>query len=379
MRRIFLDHNTTTPIAPTVQQAMLPFLAEFYATPDYDYPLSRIVEETLEDARGQVAKLIGATNEEIVFTASGTESINLAIQGTFFRNPADLGGHLIISALEHPAVTESARFLKQLGVEVTTVRCDRNGVVDPEEVEAAIRPQTRLVCVTLANHEIGVIQPLRQIAEVCRNHGVLVHADAVQACGKIRVQVQELGVDLLSLSAHKFYGPKGAAALFIRNGTPLAPLIHGEGQERGLRSGHENVPAWIGMGAAAELVRRCLDEAGEAQIKLRDMLQQHLAAGISDRIGVPGGKSERLPNTVAVQFPGVNAARLLRQADSICAYTTASAHTGKAGNSPALAALNLGDEAAAGTIRFSVGWYTSEEEIEEASEILIAAWTSLVS
>lgn len=378
MRRIFLDHNTTTPIAPSVQQAMLPFLAEFYATPDYDYPLSRIVEETLEDARGQVAKLIGATNEEIVFTASGTESINLAIQGTFFRNLADLGGHLIVSALDHPAVTESARFLKQLGVEVTTVRCDRNGVVDPEEVEAAIRPQTRLVCVTLANHEIGVIQPLRQITDVCRHRGVLVHADAVQACGKIPVQVQELGVDLLSLSAHKFYGPKGAAALYIRNGTPLAPLLYGEGQERGLRSGHENVPAWIGMGAAAELVRRCLDEAGQVQLKLRDMLHQQLAAGIPDRIGVPGAKAERLPNTLMVQFPGVNAARLLRQADAICAYTTASTHTGPAGNSPALSALSLGDDAAAGAIRFSVGWYTSEEEIEEASEILIAAWTSLV-
>ncbi|MCC9609659.1 cysteine desulfurase [Blastopirellula sp. JC732] len=378
MRRIYLDHNTTTPLAPSVQEAMLPFLAEFYATPDYDYPPSRIVEETLEDARGQVAKLIGATNEEIVFTASGTESINLAIQGTFFRNPADIGGHLIVSALDHPAVTESARFLKQLGVDLTYVRCDKNGVVDPEEVEAAIGPQTRLVCVTLANHEIGVIQPLRQIADVCRNHGVLLHADAVQACGKIRVQVQELGVDLLSLSAHKFYGPKGAAALYIRNGTPLAPLIYGEGQERGLRSGHENVAAWIGMGAAAELVRRCLDESAEAQARLRDMLHDRLAAGIPDRLGVPGAKAERLPNTLSVQFPGVNGARLLRQSDSICAYTASSMHTGQAGNSPTLSALNMGDDAAAGTIRFSVGWYTSEEEIEQAADILVSAWSSLV-
>ncbi|TWT30764.1 cysteine desulfurase family protein [Blastopirellula retiformator] len=379
MRRIFLDHNTTTPIAPSVQEAMLPFLAEFYATPDYDYPPSRIVEETLEDARGQVAKLIGGTNEEIVFTASGTEAINLAIQGTFFRNPGDIGGHLVVSAVDHPAVTETARFLKQLGVELTYVKCDRNGVVDPEEVEAAIRPQTRLVCVTLANHEIGAIQPMRQISEICRNHGVLLHADAVQACGKIRVQVQELGVDLLSLSAHKFYGPKGAGALYVRNGTPLAPLIYGEGQERGLRSGHENVPAWIGMGAAADLVRRCLDESSEAQARLRDMLQDRLTAGIRDRLGIHGGKAERLPNTLSVQFPGVIGARLLRQADAISAYTASSEFTGQAGSSPTLKALNLGDDAAASTVRLSIGWYTSEEEIEEAAELLVTAWESLIS
>ncbi|EAQ78402.1 cysteine desulfurase [Blastopirellula marina DSM 3645] len=361
-----------------MQEAMLPFLAEYFSTPDFEYPPSRIVEETLEDARGQIANLIGATNEEIVFTSSGTESINLAIQGTFFRNPADIGGHLVISALEHAAVTETARFLKQLGVELTYVRCDKNGVVDPEEVENAIRPETRLVCVTLANHEIGVIQPLRQIADLCRSRGVLLHADAVQACGKIRVQVQELGVDLLSLSAHKFYGPKGAAALYIRNGTPLAPLLHGEGQERGLRSGQENVAALIGMGAAADLVRRCLDDSAGVQAKLRDMLQDRLSAGISDRLEIPGAKAERLPNTISVQFPGVNAARLLRQADSICAYTTASMHTGPAGNSPTLTAIGLGDDAAAGTIRFSVGWYTSEEEIEEAADLLVSAWSNLV-
>ncbi|UUO05549.1 cysteine desulfurase [Blastopirellula sp. J2-11] len=378
MRRIYLDHNTTTPIAPSVQEAMLPFLAEYYSTPDFEYPPSRIVEETLEDARGQVANLIGATNEEIVFTSCGTESINLAIQGTFFRNPADISGHLVVSALEHAAVTETARFLKQLGVELTYVRCDKNGVVDPEAVENAIRPETRLVCVTLANHEIGVIQPLRQIADICRSRGVLLHADAVQACGKIRVQVQELGVDLLSLSAHKFYGPKGAAALYIRNGTPLAPLLHGDGQERGLRSGQENIAALIGMGAAADLVRRCLDESADAQAKLRDMLQDRLSAGIPDRLGIPGAKAERLPNTMSVQFPGVNAARLLRQADSVCAYTAASMHTGPAGNSPTLTAIGMGEDAAAGTIRFSVGWYTSEEEIEEAADLLVSAWSNLV-
>lgn len=224
MKSIFLDYNATTPIAPSVQEAMLPFMAEFFACPDGMYAGSRAIDESLEDARGQVAHLLNVTSDEVVFCATGTESCNLAIKGVMSDYLAQrIPCHLVISAVEHAAVAGSAAFCQKMGCDVTVVPVDRQGVVHPEDLLAALKPSTKLVSVMLANDETGVLQPIRQLANLCREREILFHSDACQATGKIHVTPRQLGVDLLSLTAHKFYGPKGGAALFIREGTPIQP------------------------------------------------------------------------------------------------------------------------------------------------------------
>ncbi|MGY8769355.1 MAG: cysteine desulfurase family protein [Pirellulales bacterium] len=379
MKPIYLDFNSTTPLAPSVQEAMLPFMAEHFSLPTGNYSLARVVEESLEDSRGQVAKLIGAIPDEIVFTASGTESCNLAIKGVMLRDFSAGPKHVVISSFEHPAVSQSAKYLERFGCDVTVVPCDSHGIVHPEDVENAIREETRLVSIMLANHEIGTVQPIRKIAELCRSEKVAIHADATQCIGKNRVQVGDLDVDLLSLSAHKFYGPKGAGALYVRTGIDLEPFVHGAGNERGLRAGTENVAAWIGMGKAANLSMRCIDEAADRQAKLRDRLQQGLFDAITEPLTVHGAKAERLSNTLSINFPNVSAAQLLKKCPEICAATSSSDQTGSGNFSKTLRSLGIREKESDGTIRLSVGWYTSEEEIDKAVSILVHAWESLVS
>ncbi|MEW4451847.1 cysteine desulfurase family protein [Bremerella sp. JC817] len=378
MKSIFLDYNSTTPIAPSVQEAMLPFMAEFFAGPDGLYAQSRAIEESLEDARGQVAHLLGVTSDEIVFCGSGTESCNLAIKGvaaTYLQQEKPC--HIVVSAVEHPAVAQTAQFCRTLGCEVSVVDVDRHGVVNPEELARVLRPETRLVSIMLANDETGVIQPISQLAEVCQQKDVLLHTDACQAAGKIPVNPNQLGVDLLSLSAHKFYGPKGAAALFVGEGVTLNPLIHGSGGEHGLRSGCENVMAWVGMGKAANLVGRSLDASAEKLSSLCKQLTQKLMTSISDRVIVHGAAVQRIPNTLCINFPHVSAQQLLRRVPEICAATSASGSVGGTNCSPVLQAMGVPDEDKEGTIRLSLGWYTSEEEVDRAAELLIHAWESL--
>lgn len=377
MKPIFLDYNATTPTAPSVQEAMLPFMAEYFATPAASYAAGRAVEESLEDARGQVAFLLGAMPDEVIFTASGTESCNLAIKGVMLASlPQIKGSHLIVSTVEHPAVQEPARYLRRLGFEVTQLPVDRNGLVDPASLEAAIRPTTRLVSIGLANDQTGVIQPIRKLAEICHRHGTLLHSDACQAAGKIPVNAHQLGVDLLSITAHKFYGPKGAAALLLREGVPLVPLIHGDGNQRSLRAGTENSLAWIGMGAAANLVGRCLDEAHVRLEGLRDRLQNSLFSAVPDGLIVHGRRAPRLPNTLSVNFPGVSAVDLLRRVPEIQAQTQASYHTIRGCTSKVLAAMGLSTAEKEGTVRLSIGWHTSQEEIDRAADLLAHAWES---
>lgn len=377
MRQIYLDYNATTPVAPSVQEAMLPFLAEHYGNPSNRYSLGRAASEALEDARGQVAVLLGAEREEIVFTAGGTESNNLALKGVLFRDHPTEGGHLILSAIEHPSVLEPARFLQKLGYAVTVVGCNSQGLVDPEMIEAAMRPDTKLVSVILAHNETGVIQPLRTISALCKARGVWVHTDASQAVGKIRVAVNELGVDLLTVAGHKFYAPKGVGALFVRRGTPLTPLLHGGGQEAGLRSGTENVASIVGLGKAGAMVAKCVDEAHVRLSDLRDRLWESLAVEIGPTLKLHGGKTERLPNTLFINFPGVSGAELLAQASEIFANTGSACHGGESSVSPILLAMGVLPDEARGTIRLSLGWYTSEEEIDRAASILLGAWESL--
>ncbi len=234
MRQIYLDYNATTPIAPSVLEAMNPFLSGHYGNPSSAHSLGRAAKEAIEDARVKVANLLGCDLEEVIFTSGGTESNNLAIKGVMMRRQREQGGHMVISAVEHPAVSAPAKFLESLGVEVTVVGCDRNGFVQPADVEAALQPNTRLVSIMHANNEVGTIQPIRKIAEICHDRNILVHTDASQTVGKISTFVDELDVDLLAVAGHKFYGPKGVGALFVRDGISLEPVLHGARPRRWL-------------------------------------------------------------------------------------------------------------------------------------------------
>jgi len=377
MRAIYLDYNATTPIAPAAQEAMLPFLAEHFGNPSSSHTLGRAVGEALEDARWRVAQLLGADRDEIIFTSGGTESNNLAIKGAAFRNAPAGSGHIVISAVEHPAVFEPARWLESLGYGLTVVGCDRGGVVDPSAIEAAIRFDTVLVSIMHANNEIGTVQPIEQIANLCREKGVLFHTDAAQSVGKIPTNVQDLGVDMLSLAGHKMYAPKGVGALYVRRGVDLDPLMHGAGHEGGRRAGTENMLEIVALGKAAELAAEHLEEAATRLAALRDRLQEQLLAEGDGRLTVNGADAPRLPNTLSVNFPGVSGAAMLQRMPELCASTGAACHAGSDNLSPTLAAIGLSAEVARGTVRLSVGWYTSEDEVDSAASLLLSAWESL--
>lgn len=377
MRRIYLDYNATTPIAPSVQEAMLPFLAEHYGNPSSPHALGRAASEALEDARGQVAALLGADRSEIVFTSGGTESNNLALWGVMARSAPPFDGHLIISRFEHPAVAQPARYLQRLGCQLTEVPCDAQGVVDPSAVRAALRPNTRLVSIMHANNEIGTVQPIRELARICREREVLFHTDAAQTVGKIPASVEELGVDLLTVAGHKIYAPKGVGALYVRRGVALQPLLHGAGHEGGLRPGTENTAYLAGLGHAANLVALALAESQVRLTALRDRLRDRLQAGISLPLRVHGAEAPRLPNTLSVAFPGVSGGELLTRVPEIMASTGSACHSGDVRLSATLDAIGLSAHAARGTVRLSVGWYTSEQDIDAAAELLIGAWESL--
>jgi cysteine desulfurase len=377
MRHIYLDYNATTPVAPSVKEAMLPFLGEYYGNPSSDHAQGRACQEAIEDARGEVAELLGCDREEVVFTSCGTEANNLALKGVLLRRDVAQRGHLVISALEHPAIVEPAKFLKRMGFGLTIVGCDPQGVVDPDVVAAAIREDTVLVSIMHANNEIGTVQPIRKIARICREHHILIHTDAAQTVGKIRTNVDELDVDLLSFSAHKFYGPKGIGALYVRQGTAVEPLLHGAGHESGMRAGTENVPYIVGLGKAASLVRQSLDKSVVRLMSLRDRLHDALTEAIGVRLSVNGLDAERLPNTLSMNFPDVMARDMLSRIPELCASTGAACHSGVTNVSATLAAIGVPSEVARGTVRLSVGWSTSEEEVDRAVNLLAGAWEAV--
>jgi cysteine desulfurase len=374
MRQIYLDYNATTPIAPSVLEAMQPFFTEHYGNPSSSHILGRACEEAIADARQRVAGLLGCDADEVVFTSCGTESNNLALKGALLRNKPSDGGHLVITAIEHPAISEPAKFLANWGYDVTIVRCDRRGVVDPGDIEKALRPDTQLVSVMHANNETGVIQPIREIAKICRRRDVLLHTDAAQSIGKIRVQVDELGVDLLTLAGHKLYAPKGIGALYVRRGTKLAVVQHGAGHEGGRRAGTENVPYIVGLGKAAILASKAASEIGPRLESLRDRLWRQLREGIGERLSLNGEDAPRLPNTLNINFPGVVGHELLATVPEICASTGAACHSGSTHISGTLAAMGVPVEIGRGAVRLSLGWYTSQEEVDRAANLLIDAW-----
>ncbi|MFV2065487.1 MAG: cysteine desulfurase family protein [Pirellulales bacterium] len=374
MQTLYLDYNATTPVAPQVRAAMLPHLEEAFGNPSSQHLLGRAAAESVADARRQVAELLGAVEREIVFTSGGTESNNLAIVGVMQAAAGQGKRHLVISCFEHPATVAPADHLQRLGSAVTRVAVTPQGVIDPRAIEAALRPDTALVSIMHANNEIGTIQPIDEMAALCRARGILLHTDAAQSVGKIATNVEALGVDLLSVAGHKLYAPKGIGALYVRSGTTLESVLRGAGQERGLRPGTENVASIVGLGRAASLVQEDLDSMQKHLAALRDRLHQRLLAAMGERLTVNGQQAERLPNTLSVNLPDVEGDRLLRSLPQLCASTGAACHSGDVAISATLSAIGLPADVARGTLRLSVGRFTRPEDCDGAADLLIDAW-----
>lgn len=360
---IYLDYNATTPIDPRVAEAMQPFLTGVFGNPSSNHRLGREARQSVDRARGQVARCLGADSDEIVFTSGGTESNNLAIQGVV---AARGGGHVITSAIEHPAVLEVVLGMESTGAcDLTVVGVDPLGRVDPAEIERSLRPDTVLVSVMLANNEVGTLQPVAEIVRLCRPRGITVHTDAAQAVGKVPVDVDQLGVDLLSVAGHKLYAPKGIGALFVRRGTVIEPFTRGAGHERGLRPGTENVLEIVGLGMACQLVELELDDEIPRLERMRDRLKFLIAEEISGLVE-HGHLKNRLPNTLSLSFPGAAAAEVLGRLEGhdVAASAGAACHEGGAVLSHVLWAMGVEPEIAGSTLRLSLGRFTSEEDLE---------------
>lgn len=367
---IYLDHNATTPVAPEVAGAMAPYITEKFGNPSSDYPLGIEAREAVEKARGQVANLLGTKPESIIFTSGGTESNNMVLKGMVdFRSPEST--HIITCAVEHPAVLNPLIYMMELGVKVTVLSVDRYGQVDPQDVKSAIRPDTRLISIMLANNETGTLQPVKEICTIAHSHGVLVHSDAAQAVGKIQVDADELGVDFLSVAGHKLYGPKGIGALYVREGCSLAPLIHGASQEKGLRPGTENVILAVGLGAACALCAERLEQDGQRNRKLRDRLQDLLFNAI-DGLILNGHPEDRLPNTLNVSVPGLRGSSILEGIPRVMASTGAACHEKSVKISHVLSAMGVPENVAVGALRLTVGRTNDMQQIEEAAQLLIS-------
>jgi len=367
MERIYLDYNASTPIDPAVVAAMRPFLEGHFGNPSSGHWAAAPAKAALEMARGQVAALLGCQNDEIVFTNGGSEANNLALKGVFFAL-RDKGDHIITTRVEHSAIIEPCRFLERLGARVTHLPVDGTGRIDPDDLRAAIMPRTILVSVMHANNEVGTIQPVEECSRIARERGVLVHTDAAQSVGKIPTNVDELGVDLLSIAGHKVYAPKGVGALFVRRGVTIEPLIHGAGHERGRRAGTESALLAVALGKACELAR---DLTAMDRIRaLRDQFWRRLREQHGDRVILNGHPTHRLPNTLNVAFVGRVGSEILARLDGVAASTGSACHVGRVELSPVLEAMGLAPEVGMGAIRFSLGRWTTQDEIDAVVERL---------
>jgi cysteine desulfurase len=362
MKTVYFDHAATTPVDRQVLEAMLPYFSECYGNPSELHRLGREARAAVDAARAQVAAVLGAGEKEIVFTAGGTESDNLALFGSLARYQP---GHLIVSAIEHPAVMEAARALNRAGWAVDFVPVDGDGIVDLDAYEEAFRDDTRLASIMFANNVVGSVQPVAALARIAHEKGALFHTDAVQAVGSLPVDVTELGVDLLSLSGHKLYGPKGIGALYVKRGTRLQPILHGGGHERRLRSGTENVPGIVGLGVAMTLAAEQLRDVRPRLERLRDKL----AAGVVERIPEVtylGHPTERLPGNVAFSVRYVEGESMLLQLDSrgFMVSSGSACASGSLEPSHVVLALGLGAEEAHGSMRISLGRENTDEEAD---------------
>ncbi|MBA7644633.1 Cysteine desulfurase IscS [subsurface metagenome] len=370
MGRIYLDYAATTPTHPEVVKTMLPYFTDAFGNPSSIHSYGQEAKGAIEEARVKVADLIGARNEEIIFTSGGTEADNFALKGVAYANE-NRRNHIITSSVEHHAVIETCKFLERSGFRVTYLPVDAYGLVDPDDVEKAITDKTILISVMQANNEMGTVQPIAEIGRIAKEAGIYFHTDAVQTVGHIPVDVNELGVDLLSMSAHKFYGPNGVGALYIRKGTKLTPFMHGGEQERRRRASTENVPGIVGFGKAVELTQQEMSREAKRLTYLRDQLIKGLLERI-DHIRLNGHPTMRLPNNVNVSVDFVEGESMLLNLDleGICASTGSACSSSSLEPSHVLLALGLSPEQAHGSLRFSLGKWTTEEEIGRVLEVL---------
>ena len=372
---IYLDYNATTPIDPAVLEAMLPYLRDRFGNPSSQHAYGQAVRGALARARLDVADLIGAHSDEILFTSGGTESTNAALKGAAIaaldRNETSRR-QIVVSAIEHPATLETAHALARFGFRVRSIGVDRHGFIDLGQLGAALREPTLLVSVMHANNETGTLQPIVEAAGLAHQHGALMHVDAAQSAGKITVDAGTLGADLMTLAGHKLYAPKGVGALFVRRGVVLEPFVHGAGQEGGRRAGTENVPYMVGLGVACRIAREQLSSAGPRMQRLRDRLWAQLQQALGERIVRNGDPERCLPNTLNASFVGMIGSELLAALPQIAASTGSACHDGRVSISPVLAAMGVDPQVAGGAVRFSLGRASSRDEIDRACAILIA-------
>ena len=364
MNSVYLDYNATTPIDPVVAEAMLPFITQHFGNPSSGHAYGVKTHLAVEEARSQIASLIGCNSSEIVFTSGGTEANNYAIQGITGAYKHK-GSHIITSSIEHPAITEVCKHMQSKGCTTTYIPVDQYGCVDPNDIEEAITDNTVLITIMHANNEVGTIQPIKEISQIAQRHGILLHSDCAQSLGKIPVDVDELGVDLLSIAGHKLYAPKGIGALYVRHGVKLEKMMHGANHESGLRAGTENVILIVALGEACRLIGDHLPEYIDNMKKMRDLLENGLTQdNIDSRVN--GHPISRLPNTLSIGFNAVEADQLLLNLESIASSAGAACHTDNVEISEVLKAMKVPIEYATGTIRLSVGRYTTEQEILHA-------------
>lgn len=395
---IYLDYNATTPIDPAVLSAMLPWLSNHFGNPSSAHVYGKAAHDAVDDARQQLAGLIGADSSEIVFTGSGTEASNLAIKGCIWPLLFGTTNHqgcmtgtikgswmcrlrtllgttsgkvqIITSAIEHPATLKPCQLLAQLGCRVEVLPVDQHGVVEMEALRKALVRPTALVTIMHSNNEVGTIQPIREIARLAHDAGALVHVDAAQSLGKVTMDVNDLGIDLMTIAGHKLYAPKGVGALFVRKNIQLEPVIHGAGHEAGRRAGTENVPYIVGLGHAAELARQALPLAIRQLQLLRDQLWNKLRERLGEKVQLNGHVTERLPNTLNISFRGWIGSELLAKCPAIAASTGSACHEGQVSISPVLAAMGIDTAKAQGAVRLSVGRFTTEEEMDQAVDAI---------
>jgi cysteine desulfurase NifS len=371
MQPIYLDYNATTPIDPEVAEAMRPYLYEYFGNPSSSHWYGRQTKQAVENARQHVAQLLGGHPDEVIFTSGGSEANNYAIKGVALAH-RQRGNHIITSAIEHPAVTEVCKYLATQGFEITYLPVNGYGMVELEAVEHALQPQTILITIMHANNEVGTIQPIADIAHLAKRHGILMHTDAAQSVGKIPTNVDDLGVDLLSVAGHKLYAPKGIGVLYRRRGLHLEKLIHGADHERGLRAGTENVLEIVGLGQACAVAQRDLAHNMAHMQQMRDRLETGLRQQVQNVL-VNGHPEQRLPNTLSVSFAHLEANGLLAAMEGVAASSGAACHADTVEVSAVLTAMQVPLAYAMGTIRFSVGKMTTPEDIDRALDIVVPA------
>lgn len=370
MRKIYLDYNATTPVHPEVIEEIKPFLTERFGNPSSIHWAGREVKKHIEEAREKVARLINADPMEIVFTSSGTEADNFAIKGTV-ETFKEKGDHIITTSVEHPAVLNTCKYLEKCGYRVTYLRVDSYGMLDLDELKSAITDKTILISVMFANNETGTIFPIEEIGKIAREKGVIFHCDAVQAAGKVPIDVKKLNVDLLAISGHKFYAPKGIGSLYIRRGVKLRPLIHGGHQEKNRRAGTENVIGIVALGKACEIALRDMEKESQRILGLRRRLEEGILKTIKD-VSINGHPENRIPNTTNISFHYIEGESLILNLDleGIAASTGSACTSGTLEPSHVLMAMGIDPVLAQGSVRFSLGKWNTEEDIDRVLEVL---------